>query len=105
MNISDDEGTSKSNLNRPSPREELARFFQEERERKKEKSAFNKDKLLSFFGAKKSEYKAPKDYEPIDSSGQTEYFESMSCDVNHGYYRCDIIHVNRFQKDSFRVEA
>ena len=38
--------------------------------------AFNTSKLMSFFGGKKSEYKAPKDYLPIDSPSQSEYFES-----------------------------
>jgi hypothetical protein len=47
-----------------------------EKERKKEKSAFDTSKLMSFFGAKKSEYKAPKEYTPVDSAGQVEYFES-----------------------------
>jgi hypothetical protein len=62
---------------RPSPREELARYFREEKERKKEKSSFDTSKLMSFFSSKKSsEYKAPKEYTSIDSSSQSEYFES-----------------------------
>ena len=79
MNVSDEGlgGTGKSpSYNRPSPREELARAQKEERERKKEKSAFDTSKLMSFFGAKKSEYKAPKDYVAIDTPSQSEYFES-----------------------------
>jgi hypothetical protein len=53
-----------------------------EKERKKEKSSFDTSKLISFFGGKKSEYKAPKEYTPVESAGQAEYFES---EYNHAF--------------------